>query len=55
MITGKCNKIEVNDVDIKNYIKFILKEGEDKEKRELLNCLKGKINLKRKQFLLCKG
>ena len=48
MITGKCNKIEVNDVDIKNYIKFILKEGEDKEKRELLNCLKGKINLKRK-------
>jgi len=52
MITGKCDKIEVNDVDIRDYMKFILKEGEDQEKRELLICLKGKIFIKNKKVYL---
>jgi len=50
IVTGKCDKIEVSEMDIKNYIKFILKEGEDQEKRELLNCLKGEILLKNKNI-----
>lgn len=48
MATGKNQNIDVSDVDVKNYIKFLLKEGEDQEKRELLTCLNGEILLKNK-------
>ena len=48
MATGKNQNIEVSDVDVKNYIKFLLKEGDDQEKRELLTCLNGEILLKNK-------
>jgi len=48
MATGKNQNIDVSDVDVKNYIKFLLKEGEDREKRELLTCLNGEILLKNK-------
>lgn len=48
MVTGKSDKIEVNDVDVKNYAKFLLKEGDDQEKRDLLGCLKGEILLNNK-------
>ena len=40
--------MDVNDVDIRNYAKFLLKEGEDQEKRDLLGCLKGEIVLENK-------
>lgn len=49
MVTGKNQNIEVSDVDVKNYIKFLLKEGDDQEKRELLTCLNGEILLKNKE------
>jgi site-specific DNA recombinase len=48
MATGKNQNIGVSDVDVKNYIKFLLKEGDDQEKRELLTCLNGEILLKNK-------
>lgn len=48
MATGKNQNIDVSDVDVKNYIKFLLKEGDDQEKRELLTCLNGEILLKHK-------
>ena len=48
MATGKNQNIDVSDVDVKNYIKFLLKEGDDQEKRELLKCLNGEILLKNK-------
>ena len=48
MATGKNQNIDVSDVDVKNYIKFLLKEGDDQEKRELLTCLNGEIVLKNK-------
>ena len=48
MATGKNQNIDVSDVDVKNYIKLLLKEGDDQEKRELLTCLNGKILLKNK-------
>lgn len=44
----ETNQITVNDVDIRNYAKYILREGEDIEKRELLGCLNSKIALKGK-------
>jgi DNA invertase Pin-like site-specific DNA recombinase len=48
MTTGKNQNIDVSDVDVKNYIKFLLKEGDDQEKRELLTCLEGKVLLRNK-------
>ncbi|MDD4353342.1 MAG: recombinase family protein [Candidatus Nanoarchaeia archaeon] len=48
MATGKNQNIDVSGVDVKNYIKFLLKEGDDQEKRELLTCLNGEILLKNK-------
>ena len=38
------------DVDIKNYAKYLLEEGTIVEKRELLGCLKGKLELKDKRI-----
>ena len=48
MVTGKNDNINIKDVDIRNYAKFILKVGEDQERREILHCLKGAIVLKNK-------
>ena len=52
MVAGKSDIININDVDIQNYAKFILKEGEDQEKRDLLSCLKGEIVLENKKVCL---
>lgn len=52
IILGSKEKIEVGDVDIRNYVKYILREGALAEKRELLSCLKSKIKLKNKQIYL---
>ena len=45
-------KIEVKDIDIRNYAKYVLKESSDPEKRELLGCLKSKIKLNNKLISL---
>lgn len=52
MVTGKSDNIEVNDVDVQNYARFLLKEGEDQEKRDLLSCLRGEIVLENKKITL---
>lgn len=52
VILGSREKVEVGDIDIRNYAKYVLKEAPDLEKRELLGCLKSKILLKEKQILL---
>lgn len=48
VILGSKEKIEVKDVDIRNYAKYVLKESSNLEKRELLSCLKSKILLANK-------
>ena len=48
VLLGVKDKVEVEDIDIRNYAKFILKDGTSLEKRELLGCLKSKIVLKEK-------
>jgi len=40
------------DVDVRNYTKYLLKEGTLVEKRELLGCLQSKIYLKDKKVSL---
>jgi len=48
------NKKEKNDIDIdiRNYTKYLLKQGTILEKRELLTCLKSKLILKDKKIIL---
>ena len=47
-LLGIKEKVEIGDIDIRNYAKYILKDGTDVEKRELLGCLRNKIVLKNK-------
>jgi hypothetical protein len=51
-LLGTKEKIEVKNIDVQNYFKYILKEGKDSEKRELLGCLRSKITLKNKVISL---
>jgi len=48
------DNIKTIDVDIRNYAKYILREGNVIEKRELLSYLKDKLILKNKQVTLKK-
>jgi hypothetical protein len=45
-LLGISSQINVSEVDIRDYARFILREGEDSEKRELLSCLKSQVSLK---------
>lgn len=47
-ILGSKERIEVKDVDIRDYAKYVLREASDTEKRELLGCLRSKIILTNK-------
>ena len=51
MFGHKQDKVEI-DVDVRNYTKYLLKEGTLIEKRELLSCLKSKLMLKDKKISL---
>ena len=46
----KETKVKVVDIDIRNYAKYILREGTVLEKRELLSCLRSKITLANKRI-----
>ena len=52
MLSGKSTKLSVNDIDIRNYAKYLLREGKDVEKRELLSCLRSRIKLANKIICL---
>ena len=39
------------DVDVRNYTKYLLREGTLTEKRELLGCLQSKLFLKDKKMM----
>ena len=51
-VFGIKQHIQIKDVDIRDYAKFILKDGRIEEKRELLSCFKSKIILKEKLISL---
>ena len=45
--------IEEREASVRNYAKYILKEGANDAKRELLDCLRSRLTLKdRRLFLL---
>ncbi len=51
-LLGTKEKIDIPNIDVRGYAKFVLKEGTDIEKRELLGCLKSKICLANKGITL---
>ena len=53
-LLGKDEEIKISEIDIKNYAKFILNDGEIQEKRELLDCFQGKLVLQDKKLTLQK-
>lgn len=51
-LLGEKSDISVSDIDMKNYVKFLLKEGSLDEKREILTCYKTRITLSNKILAL---
>ena len=51
-VLGVKTKIQIADIDIRNYAKYLLHEREVIEKRELLGCLKSRIILQEKSIKL---
>lgn len=51
-LLGTKEKIDIPHIDVRGYAKFVLKEGSDIEKRELLGCLKSRICLAQKKVSL---
>jgi len=49
---GTKEKPKISNIDIRGYARYVLREGSDVEKRELLGCLKSKILLKNKEITL---
>jgi site-specific DNA recombinase len=54
-VLGIKSKVEVVDLDIRNYAKYLLQEGSGIEKRELLGCFKSRILLSNKVISLAIG
>lgn len=46
----KSTTVKIADIDIRNYAKYILRDGTIAEKRELLTCLRSKITMAEKQI-----
>lgn len=52
VVLGITESISIGDIDIRNYTKYILREGTDQERRELLSCFKSKICFHNKEIFL---
>lgn len=46
----KSTAVKIADIDIRNYAKYILRDGTIAEKRELLTCLRSKITIAEKRI-----
>lgn len=46
----KSTTVKIADIDIRNYAKYILRDGTILEKRELLTCLRSKVTMAEKQI-----
>jgi site-specific DNA recombinase len=48
----KHEQYSTNEVDIRNYAKFLLQDGSIFEKRELLSCIKSKLRISEKRLVI---
>ena len=57
IVNGQTGKalVEENDVNIRQYAKYLLKEGSVSDKRELLANLRSRLNYKDKKITLVEG
>ncbi len=46
----KEKAVKIGDIDMRNYAKYILRDGTIPEKRELLSCLRSKITMAKKEI-----
>ena len=46
----KSTAVKIADIDIRNYAKYILRDGTISEKRELITCLRSKITMAEKKI-----
>ncbi len=53
-LLGETADIAVTDIDVKDYVKFLLKEGTLEEKREIISCFSSQIMLQHKTLALQK-
>jgi hypothetical protein len=53
-LLGESSSMAVTDIDVKDYVKFLLKEGTLEEKRDVMGCFKSVILLKNNQVFLKK-
>jgi len=51
-VLGATEDIKIDEVDIRNYAKYILEDGKEWEKRELISCFRSKIYLNTKKIYL---
>ena len=51
-LLGEGTDVAVSDVDVKEYVKFLLKDGTLDEKRDIISCFQSKIILKNKVVIL---
>jgi hypothetical protein len=54
MFLGKENAAEIQKVDLRNYTKFVLRDGTVLEKRSVLNCIKNNLILKNRSISIQK-
>lgn len=52
LILNINDRVEVKDIDIRNYSKYVLRNGSIFDKRELLSCLKSRLILNQKNIIL---
>lgn len=51
-LLGGMSNVSATDIDVKDYVKFLLKEGSLEEKREILGCFRSEVVLENKQICL---
>lgn len=51
-ILDNTQEIDTQDIDIRDYCRFVLKRGNMQDKRELLECIKGKMIMKDKEIFI---
>ena len=51
-LLGDTSDVSTKDIDVKEYVKFLLKEGSMEEKREIMGCFQSKVILENKKVRL---